>query len=298
MKTSADWLKWYDYLSEICPETSFEVIRDFTADVGHDVRLYSLRGWCEGRDLPWLVCGCDVKESLSRVVNTKACKLKERARQILLQEIRSQNYSRWCAMSPADVIYDVWKMYKADKYVGTHGLEGSLSAWQFFDLLFTPKSTENRPEGSCFIAHDRKLFWEAMDELERRKLLEADGLAVMEYQERFRFPRDLLGQLEHWVVEQDPGCGFGGIGTIHEICADVARRTRWRKGESVFGKNIPWMTEGAKERCRTVWIPALDTRLADETYQDKAHVLDEIPVEVWVGWLKFIRRDLIEHDLF
>jgi hypothetical protein len=297
MSEYAKWPEFVKYLEEIVPRVDVACERDFSDRVNHPVRLLSLRGWRKGINTLWLVCGCDVKESLTRVIHTGQCKPKERARQILLQEIREQNYSRWCAMSLADVIYDVWNMHKAGTYIGSPGLEIPPGAFQLIELLTPPRKDES-PCGSCYPGK-REDFWPALYELERQKLLKIDGLAIGDYEEHFQFPKDLRSKLEQWIIENDPHCGFGGVGTVWDICRKVARRTGWKKGETVFGKdNIPWMTEAVAERCWNVWIPALDIRLADKKYPDKDVVIDEIPVEVWVGWLKFIRRDLIEHDLF
>jgi len=196
-------------------------------------------------------------------------------------------------MKAPDIILDVLKMYKADTYIGSHGLEIPPGVLSLIELLVHPRPDSSRPIGSCYPVMKVEDLWSGLFELERKKFLSMDGLAIYDYEERFQFPKDLRVQLERWVIQNDPGCGFGGVGTIWAICRDVAERTGWTQGETVFGKeNIPWMTEATKKRCWNVWIPALDIRLADKHYPQKDVVLEEIPIEFWIGWLQFIAKDI------
>jgi len=94
MKKSVRWDDFAKYLEEIVPTADIAVVRDFTESIEHPIRLLSLRGWSKDRDVPWLVCACDVREALTHVARNEQCPHKERARQILLQEIREQHYAR------------------------------------------------------------------------------------------------------------------------------------------------------------------------------------------------------------
>jgi hypothetical protein len=225
--------------------------------------------------------------------------------QVVKAELRKEHGARWASLPVADAVLDIWEMFKRGTYVGEHNV-GMLYTSELDDLLnlssrkvpYIIQSRDGEREDHS-IEFPSDTINSAMDELKRRKLIDLSGCVLVPYTEHFQFPHEIHNDFAFLVGDQY-GWPNGDAGDcfLWGLYKALVEQTEWTCGEDVFGSaNVPRLTKESLERCRNVWIPALDLRLADKSFLEKGKVLEEIPVEFWRGWLEFIQRDILEQNL-
>jgi hypothetical protein len=233
------------------------------------------------------------------------CEYKREAMRIVKTELREKHGARWSAMPVADAVLDIWEMFKQGTCVGEHNV-GMLYTQELDELLalhprrlpFVLQSSDGTQKETHSLDFPSETINTAMDELKRRKLIDLSGCVLVPFVEHFCFPDNLHHEFAFLVGDQY-GWPNGDAGDcfLWGLYTKLAEKKGWTCAEDVFGHaNVPRMTEATLKRCRDVWIPHLDARLADKNFPGKGKVLEEMPFCSWVDWLEFIQRDIQKNN--
>lgn len=212
----------------------YTLVREWEHE-GHDVGLFILFN-PNAPDLdnsPSPMCECDFDYEIEERENGTRLMVQQRDshgcphiaafRELCRQEAREKHGDAWREMGVKEAILDIHKRVKANEYLGTHW-GGMIYLQTVGELLGVP------------------VPWDEAAELFKEERLQLNGAILCDYQEYFRFPRELKG-LIRYIIEAPLGwpngeAGDGFVGSLYRL---IEENTGVTHGRELFGDDYPYV---------------------------------------------------------
>lgn len=191
-----------------------------------------------------LFCDCDFEyqkdnNTISRKIDPLKCHVKKIFREKQLKDTILKHRDRWQQLGVLGAILDIYDHVKNGAWLGQ----------SHYKLIFAQEVAE-------LLEISIAKIWNYIDQLRSEEKLDLNGAILIDYKNRFRFPKEIQ-QLIKYIVEEPLGWPSGDAGDffLEEIETIINQNTSFQSCKSAFHKeNSPNLASRHLYEFGSTWI--------------------------------------------
>lgn len=220
-----------------------EILKRWTIE-GHEVALVRMEVR-QNVDDDYLVCECDFAYEIKNGQKFKVggssneCARAKAVREQVKLESKSRYGEHWKNIGPKNAISDIWERTEKLEWLGQH----------YATLIYVQEVAELLEISVADCLH-------YCDELFAEEKLDLNGMILIPYKKRFRFPKEIQ-MLLRYIIEEPLGWpnGEAGDGFVYRLEHAIHENTDYKSGKTVFGEeSYPHIPQHILAMFGLIWV--------------------------------------------